>query len=1238
MARVRPAAYAGLPLVLLLAASVSAAVPRRPAVALAAVAWPPSAGLVVAEIVTGGASASDEYVEVANAGTVPMDLAGLELAYATSSGTTVTRKAAWTAALALAPGQHLLIANSAGVYAPLADALYSGGLAATGGSIVLRAMAGSVVDAVGWGDATNAFVEGSAPPAPAAGQSIERRPGGAGGNLVDTNSNAADLIANAAPVAQDLAAAPVPVGSPSPSPVASPTPTPSPTDVPTPSPAPTDAASWPPSDAPTPDPSLRPSATPDPTVAPTASATPGPTPTATPTPMASPTPQPTAAPTATPEPTPSLTMTPGPTPTAAPTSPPVPTPTATPKPTATPLPTAAPTPAPITAIADARALPDGTTVIVEGVLTTGLGALETGRTGFAQDASGGIAVYLDTPFESPIPGGSQVRVTGTIGSRYGQRTLRAAPADATVLGMVQLPAALDVGTGALGEALEGIRLRLTGIVTEAPVTLADGLGLMVDDGTGPVRVIVAPDALDGAIVATGMTVTAAGPLGQRDSSGTGVGGYRLFATLPGELEVLPAATPTPTATQPPTPGPSSTSAPTESPRPVPTPTPSSSPRPTATPTASPVPTGTAGPTPPPKPSPTPTVGPLTVAAARRVAVGAQAFVRGVVVAEVGRTGVPKLLVIADATGGLPVRLVDGMAAPSRGAVVEVRGRIADPYGQTELRPASTGLSITGAGTPPAAITVKASAVGEGTEGRLVTVRGTVTTGALKSTGGDLVLVVRGEDGTSVKLYADTSAAIDAATLRKGVTGAFTGIVGQRASRKGALDGYRIWLRDPADVATATTSTGSATPSPSPSPKVSAAPAVEPIATARVRDGATVTVEGTVTASRSLLDATGRRTVLEDASAAIELYLPAPDTAVRLGARLRVTGVVGRAWGAPRLHASSVITLGTAMLGVIDLRVAPGAATEWRLARLSGTISSVHRTGSRWVAELDAGFATVPVIGLEGAGIPATGLDVGRRATITGIVRRPYPTAADRRYELVPRQPSDVVLGAAPTATGSPGAGGGSSAAGATADASLHGATATPPGVDLRDLASRVGQLVRVGGLVTAVEADGFQLDDGTDSARVVLTGDAADLAAVVGPGDALNAEGTVELRDGPVLVVSDPAALVLAGDLGGAEATPGASPAIAAPVALRSPAPGVFAGGGPATDAGGAVALTIVVAGIVAGAGLAAFAARRLHDRRRLRARILERLEVVGVTPTCRGPRRCLTIAAPDGANDPRPA
>ena len=44
----------------------------------------------------------------------PVDLAGLEVVYATSSGSTVTRKATWAASTMLEPGRRVLIANAAG--------------------------------------------------------------------------------------------------------------------------------------------------------------------------------------------------------------------------------------------------------------------------------------------------------------------------------------------------------------------------------------------------------------------------------------------------------------------------------------------------------------------------------------------------------------------------------------------------------------------------------------------------------------------------------------------------------------------------------------------------------------------------------------------------------------------------------------------------------------------------------------------------------------------------------------------------------------------------------------------------------------------------------------------------------------------------------------------------------------------------------------------------------------------
>ena len=298
--------------------------------------------------------------------------------------------------------------------------------------------------------------------------------------------------------------------------------------------------------------------------------------------------------------------------------------------------------------------------------------------------------------------------------------------------------------------------------------------------------------------------------------------------------------------------------------------------------------------------------------------------------------------------------------------------------------------------------------------------------------------------------------------------------------------------------------------------------------ARVREGRSVTVEGVLTIDPTLLDASGRRLVVEDATGAIELYLAAPDAALRTGRLVRVTGTVGRAWGAPRLRVEAVLVLGSRTPTAHALSVAPGAATEWRLVSVRGTIEDVHRSGDRWQAELRVGSVRIPVIGLAGSGIAASGVIAGRTATVTGIVKRPYPTATDRRFSILPRRSADLVLGPAARPVTSPRPSGSARPVGRRRRRRLRRHAgwrvgSTPgglPDADLADLPRLDGRVVRVGGLVTGVEDGGIRLDDGTATARVVLAGSAADLLPMLRPGDALNATGTVEAGEDTVIVVA----------------------------------------------------------------------------------------------------------------------
>ena len=192
--------------------------------------------LVVSEVVTGGASASDELIELYNPSSAPLPLEGLELVYVTASGATVSRRASWSLGAPAMPAgcpsprrqrarqlradRRCALRQRHGRHRRQRGAAHPGRLhrhRCRRLGHCRQHLAGRA--ARGWCHR----------PAPA----WSACPGGSAGSTVDTDSNLADFIVRAVPDPQNAGSPPVPDPTqPSPTPTAAPTPTP-PTATPT---------------------------------------------------------------------------------------------------------------------------------------------------------------------------------------------------------------------------------------------------------------------------------------------------------------------------------------------------------------------------------------------------------------------------------------------------------------------------------------------------------------------------------------------------------------------------------------------------------------------------------------------------------------------------------------------------------------------------------------------------------------------------------------------------------------------------------------------------------------------------------------------------------------------------------------------------------------------------------------------------------------------------------------------
>jgi uncharacterized protein len=160
-----------------------------------------STSVVIGEFRTRGPSgASDEFVEIYNLSSAPVDISGWKLNGSNSTAFTSTR-ATVPGSTTLGPYQHYLFANTVYAGTPAANQTYGTGITDDGGLAILDS-ANNIIDQVGM-SAGSAYKEGTTltPMAGTVNQSYARQPDTlslAGGhkNGVDTDDNTADFIYN----------------------------------------------------------------------------------------------------------------------------------------------------------------------------------------------------------------------------------------------------------------------------------------------------------------------------------------------------------------------------------------------------------------------------------------------------------------------------------------------------------------------------------------------------------------------------------------------------------------------------------------------------------------------------------------------------------------------------------------------------------------------------------------------------------------------------------------------------------------------------------------------------------------------------------------------------------------------------------------------------------------------------------------------------------------------------------
>ena len=165
-------------------------------------------------------------------------------------------------------------------------------------------------------------------------------------------------------------------------------------------------------------------------------------------------------------------------------------------------------------IAEARSLPLGTVVTIDGVVTVPSGAFNSSTfdQGFAiQDRTGGI--YVSVPNNLGFTLRQQVRVTGTLADTVQPGLLVLIDVtDIKAHGSGPKVRPLPVATGDVGEETEGKLVTITGTITQPIVNdLPFGFIVFINDGSGEVHSFVsASTGIDVSGLSPGQTVEITG--------------------------------------------------------------------------------------------------------------------------------------------------------------------------------------------------------------------------------------------------------------------------------------------------------------------------------------------------------------------------------------------------------------------------------------------------------------------------------------------------------------------------------------------------------------------------------------------------------------------------------------------------------------------------------------------------------------------------------------------------------